>query len=169
MKTVIAALVVSLSVFAAQAQSYIWNMTSVKSEKDEVVGHIYHIYSKGTSTILNSGGTYTVGLRFVCSLKKNELGPVMTIFWNGPLMMGSSTSELVASVDGKPIVSGRWYHEGPLVYTKATEAETLISALKRGRVVSFSWVGDHNSKYAVAFDLKNFDLTDFNTTCKTRL
>jgi hypothetical protein len=166
MKTLIAASILALSSIASWAQSSSWSLTEVPNANKEPVGYIYHVYSRGTAKVGSAEFKVPAGLRFVCSLKGSQ-EPIVAIFWNGVLMSGSS-QDLEITVDKIALLKPRWVHEGTLIYSPVSVHPDLLSALKRGRSVRFTWEAS-DTKYAVVFDLKDFNLTEFNNSCKTRL
>jgi len=166
MKSFIAASILALASLASYGQSSSWSLTEVPNANKEPVGYIYHVYSRGTATVSSSEFKVPAGLRFVCSLKGTQ-EPIVAIFWNGVLMSGS-LQDLEITVDKIVLLKPRWIHEGSLIYSPVTAHPDLLNALKRGRSVRFAWTAT-DTKYAVAFDLKDFNLTEFNNSCKTRL
>jgi hypothetical protein len=166
MKTLISAILALASV-AAQAQNSSWTLTEVPNANKEPVGYIYHVYSRGTATLAGTDSTVAAGLRFVCSTKGAQ-EPIVAVFWNGVLMSGTS-QELEIIVDKIALLKPKWTHEGSLIYSPVSSHPDLLSALKRGRAVKFSWQGNDSAKYVVTFELKDFNLANFNTSCKTNL
>lgn len=166
MKMIVTGLVLTLSTLAAIAQSSIWNLTPVADSNKNLVGFIYHVYARGTATKANSTAAVASGLRFVCSIKSKE-EPKLAIFWNGVLMVNTS-QEIQISVDNSFSTSEKWTRDGSLIYTSLDKSGNLVDALKKGRLVRFSWVGSDSSRYTTAFELKNFDLSAFSDSCKTK-
>jgi hypothetical protein len=166
MKSIIAGICLSMSAIA-QAQSSAWSMTTVESDDNNVAGYIYHTYSRGTATFSNSPNKYVSGLRFICSTKKPGADPVLAIFWNGTLTAADEQA-ITITVDKKTVVTDKWFHDGQILFLTASVANPLIAAMKNGRAVNFSWTSQYAS-YVTAFDLKDFNLQEFNTACKTNL
>lgn len=163
---ILLASILALASFASYAQNSLWSLTEIPNSNKETVGYIYHVYARGTATYANTNSTVAAGLRFVCSVSVKQ-DPVIAIFWNG-VLMSETVQELEIAVDKTALLKSKWTHEGSLIYS-ATVDPALLSALKRGRTVKFSWEGNESSKYVVVFDLRNFNLTDFNNSCKTQL
>ena len=169
MKRIIAAAVIALSSITAVAQAGAWTLTEVPGLSNDTVGYIYHVYSRGNVSVANSNATVAAGLRFICSNKpKNYVAPVIAIFWGG-VLMSQTAQEVTITVDNAAPFKEQWTHEGSLIYTNAFEQSALITALRKGRIVKFTWEGIDSSKYVVAFELRNFNLTDFNTSCQTHI
>lgn len=166
MKTLIAASILALASFTSYSQNSAWTLTEVPNASKESVGYIYHVYSRGTVTTAGTDSKVAAGLRFVCSLKGTQ-EPIVAVFWNG-VLMSDTKQEIKIEVDNIARLTKKWTHEGPLIYSTVEAEPDLVIALRQGRSVRFSWEAN-NSKYAVVFELKNFNLAEFNTSCKTRL
>jgi len=169
MKRIIAGAVIALSSITACSQSSAWAMTDVPGLNNDTAGYIYHVYSRGNVSVANSNATVAAGLRFICSNKpKNYVAPIIAIYWGG-VLMSNTVQEVTITVDNGSPFKEQWTHEGSLIYANAFEESSLITALRKGRVVKFAWEGVDSSKYAVAFELRNFTLTDFNASCQTHI
>ncbi len=169
MKRIIAGAVIALSSVTACSQSSAWSLTEVPGLNNDTAGYIYHVYSRGNVSIANSKATVAAGLRFVCSNKpKNYVAPVIAIYWGG-VLMSNTAQEVTITIDNATPFKEHWTHEGPLIYANAFEESSFIAALRKGRVVKFAWEGIDSSKYTVAFELRDFNLTDFNTSCQTHI
>jgi hypothetical protein len=166
MKMLVTSLILTLSTLTATAQSSMWNLTSVDDSNKNPVGFIYHAYARGTATKANSTSAVASGLRFVCSVKSKE-EPKLAIFWNGVLMVHTS-QEIQISVDNIFSTSEKWTRDGALIYTSLDKSGNLVNALKKGRLVRFSWTGNDSTRYATAFELKDFNLSAFDNSCKTK-
>lgn len=168
MKTFIAGILIAMASFSSMAQKSAWSLSTVSNSNKEPVGYIYHVYAIGTMSWTRHNEQIASGLRFVCSTKNKEKAPpVVALFWNKPLPI-SSMQEINIAVDNIEL-NGKWYHEASLLYTSTINQSTLISAMKVGKIIKFSWVDTDLSKYTVAFDLKDFNLTSFNTACGIQL
>jgi len=168
MKRILAAAIFTLSSLAACAQTAVWSLTPVPNETGNPVGYIYHVYSRGNVSVLNSRAVVASGLRFICSTKdKTGTAPIVAIYWGGVLMSGT-TQEVAISVDNNFQTKEKWTREGSLIYTSLSDEASLVNALRKGRIATFTWEGIDSSKYTVAFELRNFNLTEFNNSCKLR-
>ncbi len=168
MRKFIVATCLVLSSIASYAQSSSWTLTEV-TDSVEPVGYIYHVYARGVATIGTTNSMVAAGLRFVCSAKdKSETAPIIAIYWDSVLMVNTS-QEVTITVDNLALLKEQWTHEGPLIYSSVVNEPALLSAIKRGRTIKFNWNGNDNSKYVVVFNLKDFNLSKFNTSCKTNI
>lgn len=166
MKTLIAAAILSLASFASCAQNSSWTLAEVTNSNKEPVGYIYHTYARGTSSLNSSKQVVVAGLRFICSVKGSN-PPIVALFWDG-VLMSDTHQNIEITVDKIALLKPVWTRDDRIIYAPIAEHPDLLSAMKRGRAVTFSWEAN-NSKYKVAFELKDFNLTEFNTSCKTRL
>lgn len=167
MKTLIASAILALMPVASFAQSSSWVLSEVTNTNKEPVGYIYHTYARGTSTLHSSKNVVVSGLRFVCSVKGRHEQHI-AVFWNG-VLMSNTQQNIEISVDKNVPLKTTWVREGTLIHSPVVDNANLINALKRGRVVRFNWEGVDYSKQVVAFDLKDFNLAEFNKSCKTSL
>jgi hypothetical protein len=166
MKTLIAALLLVLMSTTSYAQNSEWTLSEVTNAGKDPVGYIYHTYSRGTETVAGTDSKVAAGLRFVCSTKTTQ-EPVIAVFWNGVLMSGPR-QELEITVDKTIFLRPTWVHEGSLIYSPVSNHPDLISALKHSRSVKLAWETG-STKYIVMFELRNFNLKEFNASCKTGL
>lgn len=167
MNKLIAATFLALFSIASHAQSSSWSMTEVPSANKSTAGYIYHTYARGTVTQNGTKSYAAAGLRFVCSAK-GKGDPIVAVFWNG-LSTPVAEQKLEIIVDKIALLRPTWMHDGSIIFSTVATHPDLLSAMKRGRTVRITWDGPEASKYTVIFDLKDFNLTEFNSSCKTNL
>lgn len=163
-----------LSIFLASsvnAQSYNWKFVDVRNNND-IVGHIYHTESIGRQ----AGATpekVSTGLRLVCSNKEKDTNePLLILYWNG--MFGNTPADVTIKVDDRQIGVGQtysWTHDGPVIHRTVRSSGEILRAMKIGRIISFSWVGNNGIQRTAMFDLRTFkqNINSFNTACKTNI
>lgn len=167
MKKLLSVLLLTLASFSSNAQSY-WRLTPVPDKSATAVGYIYHTYAVGRTEKNGVKSSVTAGLRFVCSVKSGtDAPPVVAIFWNGNLV-AQDAPLLLIEVGGGTTATEKWTREGSLIYTEATKT-SIVPLLKKGYSVKFSWNSDNGDKHTVLFSLDNFNLKEFNNSCKTQL
>jgi hypothetical protein len=141
----------------------------VPDKSSATVGYIYHTYALGRAEKNGVKSAVTAGLRFVCSVKSaTDAPPVVALFWNDNLVPQTAPLLLI-EVGGGTTATEKWTREGSLIYADAVTQTSIIPSLKKGHSVKFSWNSDDSSKYTVLFSLDNFNLAEFNNSCKTQL
>lgn len=170
MKQLIASIIfAATSLVASAAPMTGWSTVAVP-DTDKPVGYIMHTYAIGTQTGKTTEKV-VAGLRLICSTK-NTAEPLIAIYWSGWLYGSPTRSQFLwSAVNGKALSSDEWMQDTKILYRTASQAKTLIDAMKTSRTVQFTWVGADAVKYNVMFDTVEFNakLIEFNASCKTQI
>jgi hypothetical protein len=161
MKKLISSLIIVFSTIIVDAEPVQWNLVDVFTKDTVTVGHIYHTYAVGTQKGIKTEKV-AAGLRFVCSTKNNNMEPIIAIYWNSSINnISGQTQKVHSSIDGKEFDYVDWRQEGTLLYRPLSTSKEMIEAMKRARLIRFTWSSNDSVLRDVIFDIKTFS-TNFN-------
>lgn len=171
MKSLFISTILACAAASSFAQVTGWTLTSVATPAKTTAGYIYHTYAFGVHDTAGKRTNVTAGLRFICSTIPEETGapPILAVFWQGALPMDPTPVNVSISVDGRSYDDAEWRRDGTALYTPLGTGMPWMSILKQSKAIKLSWKDSVGTQSEVAFPLEGFDLSRFNTLCKTRL
>ena len=141
-----------------------WEFTAVADANKKVIGYVYTSSAYG---YIDSQRTLS-NMRLICSTKENtdlSVGPVVAIAFKST--MAFANTDVSVKVDGKKVnLLNSWVREGNIIYRKLSESKELISAMQKGKIVSFEFDKD-GKNWTTAFSINDFadKLKEFEVGC----